>query len=131
MNRDQFIKTVKAFRAAHGLRVQDVIVFSGGSMIMRGWREETRDLDCLVGEGVFEKLVAQGNPTREMRLGKAVEVVEFFVEASAAPSGQDFDVIDGVAVQTVPDLIRLKQRLNRPKDRADLEVIFKNSPIRS
>lgn len=128
MNRDQFIEAVKAFRDAYGLQVQDVLVMAGGAMIMRGWREETGDLDCTVEKSVYDRLVAQGHPTKALMSGDVVEVPEFLVEASVAHSEQDFDLIDGVAVQTIKDLVQFKQQLNRVKDRADLELIFKNMP---
>lgn len=131
MNRDHLIECYKGLLNEVGLGPQNMHVDAGGSLLMHGMREQTDDIDTTVNLAAYERI--------KKRLPKWA-----YYEDLNHPSGLTvlsvgpFDIhlndhctdkvviVDGVACQSLRDVLRLKEKLNRPKDQADIERIRKH-----
>ena len=101
------------------------ILGAGGSLVMHGLREETSDLDLEIAEEAWDALVAQGAEIREdygvkiIALNGHTDLHELTQE-----SAKGCCIVEGVLVQNLHAVLRLKQRLDRPKDQADIAKII-------
>ena len=95
------------------------MILSGGSLLLRGLREETADIDMSVSRELAEKLDLEHCPKDE--LGCFVPFED--VQMKADMESRNFDVVDGFRCQTLEDILMLKRRLMRPKDIRDIERI--------
>lgn len=117
----------------------DVWLSSGSALIIHGLRETTLDLDggCSkrtirkIGE-LFDKDPVPKGPKEgyiEHCLLLPLDAYWMDLHSEDSTRADDLEVIDGVAVYTLERCLRQKQillqRLNRDKDRADIENIRK------
>ncbi len=105
------------------------VIFGSGPLAIRGIREG-RDLDVIVYDELFaelkkryrheseykDKIVLEGGdieifPARKSYVDKAEEAIE------------KADAIEGYRFMNLKDLIRWKNKLSRPKDHRDIEMI--------
>lgn len=105
------------------LGLKDYIVYTGGSLVMHGLRDEATDLDIGVYPKDFERLRGAQEVTnapftgeRMFRLGD-VEIFEFRIHR--VPTKE----VDGVTVQALRSVYAWKMQMNRPKDRDDMLLI--------
>lgn len=98
---------------------------AGAAMVLHGFRPETQDIDLGCSTLLAEELERQGHEvlrledgTREIRYSEHVEVFENWIEDTV-------EVIGGVPVVSVDGLIRMKKKLGREKDLADIALIEK------
>ena len=115
MNRLEYIKRLEEF----GFPSSEYIILSGGSMLLRGLREETADFDLSVSKALAEKLSLKSCP----RDDKGCYVPYDNVQMTDNLDGRDFDIIDGFKCETLESILEFKRRLLRPKDLRDIEVI--------
>lgn len=98
-------------------------VLAGGAMLFYGLREETRDIDLHVTpEGLAHlesrfSLTVLDETTRHYALG---DDIELYV---TPPDGVVSELREGIAVQSAREILALKRRLNRPKDREDIAAL--------
>lgn len=114
-----------------GLGPEDCVVVAGGAMAARGLKE-TADVDLVVSETVYEILKQRGWIEEDHDGMKMLihDVYEAFTDWDS-PKGKpnitdvlaDSEFIDGVAVASLPRVLAWKKRMNRPKDKADIEKI--------
>lgn len=98
-------------------------VVAGGAMVMHGFRPQTRDIDFGCSSPLADILEKQGYPTllcgdgsRKIRYSDDIEIFENWLEG-------EVETVDGVPVVSVDGLIRMKMRLGREKDLADIALI--------
>ena len=103
----------------YGFPRSEYMILSGGSLLLRGLREETADIDMSVSRELAEKLDLEHCPKDE--LGCFVPFED--VQMKADMESRNFDVVDGFRCQTLEDILKLKRRLMRPKDIRDIEKI--------
>lgn len=98
-------------------------VVAGGAMVLHGFRPQTRDIDLgcstlladqLEGQGYFVSRCDDG--TRKISYAGDVEIFENWLEGA-------IEILDGVPVVCVDGLIRMKRKLGREKDLADIALI--------
>lgn len=131
MTRQDLIDCYKGLLKEVGLMPHHMHVDAGGSMLMHGLREQTDDIDTTVNEAVYAKIKSKlpkwavyedlAHPS-----GLKVLSVGPFDIHCMSHCVDDVVVIDGVACQSLRDVLRLKEKLNRPKDQADIERIRKH-----
>ena len=100
-------------------------VVAGAAMVLYGFRPETHDIDLGCSTRLADELERQGYPvsryedgTRKIAYAEDVEIFENWIEGTV-------EHIDGVPVVSVDGLIRMKQKLGREKDLADIALIEK------
>lgn len=131
MTRQDLIDCYVGLLKEVGLMPHHMHVVAGGSMLLHGLREQTDDIDTTVNEAVYAKIKSKlpkwamyEDPAHPSGL-KVLSVGPFDIHCMPH-CVDDVVVIDGVACQSLRDVLRLKEKLNRPKDQADIERIRKH-----
>ena len=98
-------------------------VVAGGAMVLHGFRPQTHDIDLGCSTLLADELERQGyavslcdDGSRKILYSEDVEVFENWIEGTV-------EMIDGVPVVSVDGLIRMKKKLGRDKDFADIALI--------
>ena len=112
MKRDELIKKIEQL----GLPKSEFMILSGGSLLQRGLREETADLDLSVSKKLAEELDLEHCAKDELGCYVPFEDVQVKADLEA----RNFDVIDGIKCQTLEDILLLKKMIMRPKDIKDI-----------
>lgn len=115
MKKQEFIEKLNSF----GFPKTEFIILSGGSLLLRGLREETADFDLSASEALVQSLDLKNCQMDEMGCYVPFEDVQM----KADMESRAFDVIEGFRCQTLEDILALKRRLMRPKDIKDIEAI--------
>ena len=115
MKKQEFIDKLEG----SGFPKSEYIILSGGSLLLRGLREETADFDLCASESLAKSLDLENCP----RDDKGYYVPFEDVQMKTGMEGRAFDVIEGFQCETLESVLALKRRLMRPKDIRDIEVI--------
>ena len=115
MDRTEFIKRLEEL----DLPRSEFLILSGGSLLLRGIRQTTADMDICVSEELAKALDLENCPKDEAGCYVPFEDVQMKPDME----GRAFDVIEGFQCQTLDDILALKRRLMRPKDIKDIEAI--------
>lgn len=115
MKKQEFIDKLNSF----GFPRTEFIILSGGSLLLRGLREETADFDLSASEALVKSLDLKNCPKDEVGCYVPFEDVQMKPDMES----RTFDVIEGFRCQTLEDILALKLRLMRPKDIKDIEAI--------
>lgn len=98
-------------------------VVAGGAMVLHGFRARTYDIDLGCSTFLADKLERQGyevsrgdDGTRKIIYSEDVELFENWLEGTV-------EIVSGVPVVCADGLIRMKKKLGREKDFADIEWI--------
>ncbi len=115
MRKEEFIQQLESF----GLPKSEYMIRSGGSMLLRGLREETADFDLCVSEMLAQQLDLEKYPKDEV--GSYIPFKDVQMKANLATFS--FDVIDGYQCETLESILELKRSLMRSKDIPDVAAI--------
>ncbi len=115
MKRKEFIERLESL----GLPKSEFMIRSGGSLLLRGLRAETADLDLCVSQELADELDLQHCEKDESGSYTPFEDVQMKANLGSYP----YDVVDGYQCETLESVLALKRRLMRPKDLRDIEVI--------
>ena len=115
MKKEEFIQRLESF----GLPKNEYLIRSGGSMLLRGLREETADFDLCVSEALAQRLDLEKYPKDEV--GSYVPFKDVQMKANLAAFS--FDVIDGYQCEILESILELKRSLMRSKDIPDIAAI--------
>ncbi len=116
MRKEEFIQRLESFR----LPKNEYMIRSGGSLLLRGLREETADFDLCVSERLAQQLDLWKYPKDEV--GSYMPFKD--VQMKANLSKFSFDVIDGYQCETLESVLELKRSLMRSKDIPDIAAII-------
>ncbi len=97
---------------------KDVILMHGASMVIRGIKAETNDIDCMPLDYISDLQLSVENTS----YGKVYSHGDFDF-GTAIKRDIDYDTIDGVKCQTLDSIIEDKLRWDRPKDREAIALI--------
>jgi len=102
---------------------QEYWVIAGSAMVLHGFRAQTHDIDLGCSTLLADKLEQQGytvsryeDGTRKILYSEDVEIFENWIEGAV-------ETISGVPVVCMDGLIRMKKKLGREKDLADIALI--------
>lgn len=115
MNREEFVSALEAL----DLPKTEFVILSGGSLLMRGLRKETADMD----------LSASGKLAISLNLYDCPQDKDgMYIPFPNVQMNDDmekfhFDIIDGYQCESLEDILRQKREWNRPKDQADIIAI--------
>ena len=122
MNKKQIISFLKKLN----LDENKYVVISGAAMVLYGFKETTSDIDISVKEEYYNELINTFNCEIECIdiNNNPVYFIENVVNFGLLYYTDEVNLIEGIRVQSVEELINLKKMLNRDKDRSDLKLIF-------
>ena len=122
MQRDEIIKLLKKYN----FNPNKYLVVGGAALILYGLRDKTNTIDITTTKSYLNELLKQYDCVLERvnKDGTACYLIDDVINIGASYYKRRREYIEGFPVQTIDDLIELKQKLNRPKDRKDLKAIF-------
>lgn len=122
MNRKEIIKTLKKYN----FNPKKYLIISGAALVLYGLREETPSIDITTTKEYLKELLKEYDCILERvnKDGSACYIIDDVINIGASYYSRRKEYIEKFPVQTIEDLIKLKQKLNRPKDRKDLKSIF-------
>ena len=98
-------------------------VVAGGAMVLHGFRLQTHDIDLGCSTCLADQLARQGycvsrceDGSRKISYAEDIELFENWIEG-------EIESVNDVPVVSVEGLIRMKKKLGREKDIADIAVI--------
>lgn len=117
MNKQEFLAVLEEM----ALPKDQFIILSGGSLLMRGLRETTADLDLCMSKQLAKDINLYDSPKDE----KGYYAPRENVQAMDDFDEKEFDVIHGYQCETLESILEFKKRMNRPKDLKDIQIIEK------
>ena len=122
MNRIEIIKELKKYN----FDIKRYIVISGAAVVLHGLKDDTPDIDISISEDYEEELledymaVLEHTNLNGTRAYIIDDNVNFGVNYYTKPS----EYIEGLPVQNIEEIIKLKESLNREKDQKDLKLLY-------
>ena len=117
------LRTVDAFLAFHGLGSDTpYMLTAGAALYVWGLRDTYTDIDIIVPdlEEEHASMVVYGQEIEGGNLPSWRTSPNF----GGDRAWRDRRYVDGVWVMSLPDLLRFKVALNRPKDQADIQRLI-------
>jgi len=109
----------------------EYIVISSAALVIQGVKEETKDIDISVTQKYYKYLEENYNCELErydeknnINIYYIDDVINFSTNYYSEDK-DDFILLDGIKIQSISSVTRLKNMLNRPKDIKDIDLINK------
>lgn len=100
---------------------RDVILMHGSSLVMRGLKSETNDIDCMAIDCINDLPLSS-----EVGFdGSTILTYDVFDFGDGEIKSVPFEIVDGVKCQTLESIIEDKSKLGREKDLATIKLIQK------
>lgn len=115
MNKEEYIAALEKLN----LPKSEFIILSGGSLLMRGLRETTADLDLCASKKLAEQIDLYNSPKDDKGFFTPFENCQMIDDFDSF----EFDVIDGYQCESLEGILAFKRKANRPKDQKDIENI--------
>ena len=119
MNRKDIIKYLKKYN----FNPKKYLVIGGAAMVLYGFKDETRDINIATTKEYKKELIKNYNSVIE-DLENDTYMIDDTISFGSNNYKRRKEYIEGFPVIEVVDLIFMKKKLNRPKDRKDLKIIF-------
>lgn len=121
MNRKEIIEKLKQYN----FDKSNYIVISGAAMVLLGIKDKTSDIDIAVTQDYNDYLVDNYNVTfdRINEYNEPVYFIDNIINFAVTYYSDKKEYIEDIPVQNVNDILRLKKRLNREKDKIDIEKL--------
>lgn len=120
MNKKQILEVLKKYH----LDPTQYIVISGAAMVIYGLKKETQDIDIAVTKELYQKLEKEYECELE-KYDEATQCNIYYIDhilnfGTNFYDEKNYVYVDGIRVQDINGIIRLKKKLNRAKDKIDL-----------
>lgn len=133
MNKAEFRKAYFDGCRALNLGVGEVLVVSGGAMLMHDLRKETKDVDVYINAIEFDRLWEITPSDKKKHFGRTYEPIQRYISITdkmdvyrTNPSFiHHWQLVRGVTTATLKDTLDLKKSMDRPKDQDDIVVLEK------
>lgn len=121
MNREEIINVLNQY----AFNKDEFMILSGASLVLQGVKETTSDIDITTTESFYTHLLNTYPCVLEKKIGDdSVWFIDNIINFSTNYYGKiEYIECDGYQVQTVASVLKLKESLNREKDKADIEKI--------
>lgn len=127
MNRKDILNILSEYN----FNFDEYVVISSAALVLHGVKEETKDIDISVTEDYYKYLeknyeceLERYDNKNDVNIYYIDDIINFSTNYYS-DSEDDFVIINGVKVQSIPAIIKLKETLNREKDIKDLKLIDK------
>ena len=98
-------------------------LITGAAMVMYGIKLNTTDIDIGCTENFFRELQSNGySVIKKNGYPNRIQINDF-IEVLEGIEVTDIKYIEGIPVCTITDIVKFKKKLNRKKDREDLQRI--------
>ncbi|MBQ7202169.1 hypothetical protein IJS18_02165 [Candidatus Saccharibacteria bacterium] len=115
MNKEEYIKALEELN----LPKSEFIILSGGSLVMRGLRDKTADLDLCFSKKLAEEIDLYSAPVDDKGFYTPFENCQVMDEFERI----EFDEVDGYQCESLKSILAFKEKARRPKDFKDIERI--------
>ena len=115
MNKQEFVAVLEEM----GLPKDEYAILSGGSLLLRGLRETTADVDISMTKRLAREIDLYSAPRDEdgfYQPRENVQAIDDFGET-------EFDIVDGYQCESLGSILAFKKQKMRPKDLKDIEKI--------
>lgn len=118
MNKKEIISKLKNIN----LDLNEIIVISGASLVVQNIIDNTTDIDLSCSEDYYKKI------KWEEKIGAAKTNIKYY---DVFEIGNNFYfpdevvIIDGIKFMNLKECLKVKEELNRPKDRKVIEFLKK------
>lgn len=123
MDKNEYIKFLQKLN----LPKNEYIILSGGSLLMRGIRKTTADLDLCISDKLAEQIDLYHMPKDEKGFYCPCKNVQMMNNYN----NFKFDIVDGYQCETLKSILDFKRQMSRPKDLVDIakiEEFLRNNP---
>ncbi|MBO7664597.1 hypothetical protein J6S46_01935 [Candidatus Saccharibacteria bacterium] len=115
MNKQEFIAALEKFN----LPKSEYAILCGGSLLLRGLRDTTADIDLTVSQKLAEEIDLFSAPKDDVGCYVPFENCQMKVNLDEI----EFDVVDGYQCESLKSILAFKKKKNRPKDQKDIAKI--------
>lgn len=125
MNKKEILNTLKKYN----LKTEKYIIISSAAMVLNNIKEETKNIDIAVDEEYEKELLKNYKCELEREIidkGKKYKayLIDDLINFSVHYYGEyKSKKINGYNVQTIEEILKLKQRLNRDNDKKDIKIL--------
>lgn len=124
MDKEEFIREYNNFLEEQNLTNEQAWVGAGGTLLLLGLRETTQDIDMGVSKPIFDNIRKKHYPEYKLQDGTIVIKYNRVIDLHLDHGYEQHTIIDEVGSWTIQEVLRLKKRLNRPKDQQDIKNIL-------
>lgn len=124
-------KEILDILSEYNFNFDEYVVISSAALVLHGVKEVTKDIDISVTDDYYEYLeknyeceLERYDDKNDVNIYYIDNIINFSTNYYS-DSEDDFVIINGVKVQSIPAIIKLKETLNREKDIKDLKLIDK------
>lgn len=120
MNKEKIIEVLNNYN----LTKEEYIVIASAALVLRGIKDEAKDIDITVSPKLKEYLLQ--NYDCKLKSNQDIEVynIDNTIDFSTYNYGKiNYDLIDNLKVQNLNEIIAFKKKLNRSKDIEDIRLI--------
>ncbi len=120
MNKEEIFKTLEHYN----FNKDQILILSGASMVVNNIKETTNDIDIAVSKEYEKELLKKYNCklTKQFTNHK-VYSIDNIIEFSTNYYDFAYDIKNGFKFQKPKEILKLKQNLNRDKDKKDMTLI--------
>ena len=120
-------KDILSFLDKYDFDKEKFIIISGAALVILGIKEETNDIDIAVSDDLYDELVSNYDCQFEKEIcGYQVWFIDKIINFSKHYYDDlEYVYYDGYKVQSLDSILKIKQKLNREKDKKDVEKIKK------
>lgn len=120
MNKNEIFKILDKYN----LNKNEFVIISGAAMVIRNYKEETRDIDISVSKEYYEELLKKYDCKFECVVDNVkIWFIDDIINFSTNFYNSEYTEINGYKIQTKESIIKLKEKLARKKDFKDIEKI--------
>lgn len=103
---------------------EEYYILGSGSLVLYGIREIANDLDLCISKELFELLKKQNRVEENSQNDCGFYYISSNIEV-VVNSKQEFDrdYVDGYPVERLENILRFKEKRNKPKDQTDIQKI--------
>lgn len=133
MNRKEILEILNKYN----FDKNKIYIISGSAMVLYGIKEKTNDIDITIDEEYEKVLLGNYNCTIEREIkdnGKTYKayMIDDIINFSTHYYDRfNYNVLDGYNIQKVEDILKLKESLNREKDKKDIKELKEYINIKS
>lgn len=125
MNKKEILKKLKKYN----LKEEKYIIISSAAMVLNNIKKETKDIDIAVDEEYEKELLKNYKCTLEREITDnnkkyKAYMIDDIINFSTHYYGEyKTKKIENYNVQRIEEILKLKQRLNRDKDKKDIKIL--------
>ena len=127
MNKKEILKTLKKY----DLKTEKYIIISSAAMVLNNIKEDIKDIDIAIDEEYEKELLKKYKCEIEREITDnnkkfVAYMIDDIINFSVHYYGEyKSKKINGYNVQTLEEILKLKQRLNRKNDIKDIKILKK------